>query len=74
MHRDLKSGNIILTKDWVAKVCDFGLARQAPEGGDANITFDVGTAPWMAPEVLMGPSSITYDLSVDVYSFGKCLV
>jgi mitogen-activated protein kinase 1/3 len=30
MHRDIKSANIILNSDCVARICDFGLARTLP--------------------------------------------
>jgi len=68
VHRDLKSMNVIITKNWVAKVCDFGLARSLPKG--CNPTIDVGTIPWMSPEVLM---QIPYGPSIDVFSFGMVI-
>jgi serine/threonine protein kinase len=30
MHRDIKSANILVQQDCVAKICDFGLARSLP--------------------------------------------
>ena len=66
IHRDLKSLNILLDKDNKAKICDFGMARTGRTDGPK--TGMIGTAHWMAPEVLM--SSPDYDQKVDVYSFG----
>lgn len=68
MHRDLKSLNILLDENKRAKLCDFGLAR--------IITYEpmsglVGTAQWMAPEVLLSKPS--YNASIDVYSYGIVL-
>jgi len=75
IHRDLKSHNLLVAEDWKVKVCDFGLARTAPDkdgggggapAGGGGLTI-VGTNEWMAPEVAMGES---YDSSADVFSFG----
>lgn len=84
VHRDLKSLNLLLAakvqdkgvSPWV-KVSDFGLSRFLPltPSGSCNIpqnimTGNVGTALWMAPEVLSGHS---YNEKVDVYSFAIVL-
>jgi serine/threonine protein kinase len=84
VHRDLKSLNLLLAArvadrgvtPWV-KVSDFGLSRFLPltpavHGGFSHgvMTGGVGTALWMAPEVLSGNS---YDEKVDVYSFAVVL-
>ncbi|XP_031268961.1 probable serine/threonine-protein kinase SIS8 isoform X2 [Pistacia vera] len=69
VHRDLKSPNLLVDRNWVVKVCDFGLSRMK------NSTFlssrsTAGTAEWMAPEVLRNEPS---DEKCDVYSFGVIL-
>jgi len=71
IHRDLKSHNLLVAEDWKVKVCDFGLARTAPEGEEqkGGMTI-VGTNEWMAPEVAMGEA---YDNSADVFSFGMVM-
>ena len=68
MHRDLKSLNILLDENKRAKLCDFGLARIISYEPMSGL---VGTAQWMAPEVLLSKPS--YDASIDVYSFGIVL-
>ncbi|KAG2653961.1 hypothetical protein PVAP13_1NG417600 [Panicum virgatum] len=69
VHRDLKSPNLLVDKNWVVKVCDFGLSRMK------NKTFlssrsTAGTAEWMAPEVLRNEPS---DEKCDVFSYGVIL-
>lgn len=67
IHRDMKSLNVLLDSKYRAKICDFGMVR-LNSSDDSPKTGLIGTAHWMAPEVLM--SSPTYDNKVDVYSFG----
>eukprot|EP00163_Fabomonas_tropica_P028049 TRINITY_DN560_c0_g1_i1.p1 TRINITY_DN560_c0_g1~~TRINITY_DN560_c0_g1_i1.p1 ORF type:complete len:468 (+),score=123.97 TRINITY_DN560_c0_g1_i1:258-1661(+) len=69
IHRDLKSLNILLDENAIAKVCDFGLSRQ--QAADNNtMTRGVGTPHWVAPEILR---SGKYSEKVDVYSYGVLL-
>ena len=65
LHRDMKSLNVLLDKNYHAKICDFGLVRVRNK---VPMTGMIGTIQWMAPEVLM--SAPFYDDKVDVYSFG----
>ncbi|TMW61828.1 hypothetical protein Poli38472_010891 [Pythium oligandrum] len=68
IHRDLKSCNVLLDHEMRACLSDFGTTR--PVADDSMMTAEVGTALWMAPEVLTGRR---YDQSADVYSLGVIL-
>ena len=77
LHRDLKPGNIMLTKSG-AKLLDFGLAK-ATEAAATNITVSaattdqktiVGTFPYMSPEQVKGED---LDPRSDIFSLGAVL-
>ncbi|XP_078432544.1 putative serine/threonine-protein kinase SIS8 isoform X2 [Wolffia australiana] len=69
VHGDLKSPNLLVDKNWVVKVCDFGLSRIKHSTFLSSRSM-AGTAEWMAPEVLRNEPS---DEKCDVYSFGVIL-
>lgn len=85
VHRDLKPGNIMLTKGG-AKLMDFGLAREFKPTGDPHTTVTdpgvasaesitrngmlVGTIPYMAPEQLEGKRA---DARSDIWALGCVL-
>jgi serine/threonine protein kinase len=53
VHRDIKARNILLTKEGVVKLADFGLAKDL-EGSVSQSTNAVGSPLHMAPEVIKG--------------------
>uniref|UniRef100_A0A5B7AWS8 non-specific serine/threonine protein kinase n=1 Tax=Davidia involucrata TaxID=16924 RepID=A0A5B7AWS8_DAVIN len=69
IHRDLKSSNLLVDKNWTVKVGDFGLSRLKHETYLTTKTGK-GTPQWMAPEVLRNEPS---DEKSDVYSYGVIL-
>lgn len=66
IHRDVKPENILLTKDGVIKLCDFGFARLLNPG--ENYTDYVATRWYRAPELLVGDTQ--YGPGVDVWAIG----
>ncbi|KAL0297219.1 UNVERIFIED_CONTAM: putative serine/threonine-protein kinase SIS8 [Sesamum radiatum] len=69
VHRDLKTPNLLVDKNWVVKVCDFGMSR-LQHHTFLSSKSTAGTAEWMAPEVLRNEPS---NEKSDVYSFGVIL-
>ncbi|GLT57609.1 hypothetical protein SLA2020_305700 [Shorea laevis] len=69
VHRDLKSPNLLVDKNWVVKVCDFGLSRMKHHTFLSSKST-AGTPEWMAPEVLRNEPA---NEKCDVYSFGVIL-
>ncbi|KAG2726881.1 hypothetical protein I3843_01G129700 [Carya illinoinensis] len=69
IHRDLKSSNLLVDKNWTVKVGDFGLSRLKHDTY-LTTTSGKGTPQWMAPEVLRNEPS---DEKSDVYSYGVIL-
>jgi eukaryotic-like serine/threonine-protein kinase len=72
VHRDVKPGNVLINREGVAKVVDFGIATAL---GDAQARLTVpgmvvGTSAYLAPEQLAGE---VVDARADVYSLGLVL-
>ena len=66
LHRDLKQTNLLLDRNGVLKLCDFGLARRC--GASTVCTPDVTSLWYRAPEILLGERR--YGSAVDIWSFG----
>ncbi|KAK8509783.1 hypothetical protein V6N11_058181 [Hibiscus sabdariffa] len=72
IHRDFKASNILLENNFHAKVADFGLAKQAPEGRTNYLSTRVmGTFGYVAPEYAMTGHLL---VKSDVYSYGVVLL
>ncbi|GMH42656.1 hypothetical protein BSKO_10575 [Bryopsis sp. KO-2023] len=73
LHRDLKSPNLFVEKDFVsACVGDFNLSKDTPQYANTVASSCKPSNPmWLAPEVVKGRSDFT--VAADVYSFGICL-
>ncbi|KAL8150459.1 hypothetical protein V2J09_020267 [Rumex salicifolius] len=69
VHRDLKSSNLLVDKNWTVKVGDFGLSR-LKHATLLSAKSALGTPQWMAPEILRNEPS---NEKSDVFSFGVVL-
>jgi serine/threonine-protein kinase len=67
VHRDIKPANVLITRDRVAKLADFGLAKHVQEKHGDDGAFLTGTPNYMAPELFAGQSA---DKRSDVYAMG----
>ncbi len=79
IHRDIKPENIMLRRDGIVKVLDFGLAKLAPRTGidpeaSTMVNTDegivMGTAQYLSPEQARG---LKVDARTDIWSLGCVL-
>ena len=83
IHRDIKPENVLMTKEGVLKITDFGLVRTGAAISDSKGTAEeltkgmtrigdvMGTEGFMAPEQFTDATGV--DERADIFSFGVCL-
>ena len=65
INRDVKCKNILVNKDGVAKLCDFGISQMCKR--DIYPRHKAGSPYWMAPELI---NMERYDKKIDIWSLG----
>jgi serine/threonine-protein kinase len=68
IHRDLKPSNIMITRDGVLKLTDFGIAKDIDVTALTAANSTIGTAAYMSPEQCRGERDLTP--KSDLYSLG----
>jgi serine/threonine protein kinase len=71
VHRDVKPGNLLRSRDRMVKLADFGIAKAAEQSDITKVGSVLGTAAYLAPEQARGepagPASDLYALGVVAY-------
>jgi eukaryotic-like serine/threonine-protein kinase len=70
IHRDLKPSNLMVNRDGVVKVMDFGIAKMLGGQGLTQTGMQLGTVAYMSPEQIRNQ---TIDARSDIYSLGVTL-
>jgi serine/threonine protein kinase len=70
IHRDIKPGNLFLTRERIVKIMDFGLAKMLEEVR-RQATVVGGTPFYVAPEQIVGGDQV--DERADLYALGVTL-
>lgn len=79
-HRDIKPGNVLISKSGLVKICDFGTAILTSSSSSSSPTNDrprprtcqVGSGPYRAPELMFGDSHYDPE-SIDLWALGSTL-
>ncbi|MEE8218126.1 MAG: serine/threonine-protein kinase [Vicinamibacteria bacterium] len=70
IHRDVKPPNILVTREGVVKILDFGIARSLGEANMTQTGMVLGTPSYLSPEVLRGEK---VDHGADMWAVGVIL-
>src|SRR5882672_10622890 len=73
VHRDIKPGNVMISRSGVVKLCDLGLAQRidAAKEGVKDDGVIMGSPYYISPEQIEGRADL--DSRADIYSLGATL-
>ena len=69
LHRDIKSGNFLITSNNTLKLCDFGISKDLASTQATESTK--GTAGWLPPEVITAEAKLSP--KADIFAYGIML-
>jgi serine/threonine protein kinase len=70
VHRDIKPTNLMLNRQGIVKVMDFGIAKVVGVRGTTRTGMQLGTPAYMSPEQIQGRA---IDVRTDIYALGITL-
>ena len=70
VHRDIKPTNLMLNRQGIVKVMDFGIAKVVGARGATRTGMQLGTPAYMSPEQIQGRP---IDVRTDIYALGITL-
>lgn len=73
IHRDVTTGNVLISVDGVVKLTDFGIAKASDSSNTTQPGLIKGTVRFIAPEVFNSPRVGSFRPTVDIYGAGVLL-
>ena len=73
VHRDLKPANVMIRRDGVIKIADFGIAKAATNLSETQTGLTRGTPVYMSPEQAVGATDRPIDRRSDLFSLASVL-